>query len=376
MALTTKAIRDIQPREKYFSIGDPKAKGLLLRVAPSGTRTWQVNYLDASRKWRRTNIGTWPTMSLADARAKAAAIHAAVKAGDDPLAERRQRNAAPTMADLWQHFRTHHAPQRISIRRFSARTLKEYGYQYERHVLPALGHALVADVSRSDVEAMLNGSPGPTRNRVLALTSRLFTLAESEGWATGNPCKHVERARETARDRILSPAELQALATALDAMDAKRPRQAGAIRVAAYTGLRISEVLAIRWDDIEPETGRLTIRESKTGRRMAFLPSVALDAITALPRTGVDVFPISYAQTRAAFQQALTAAGIEHATLHDLRRTLATRAAMAGNGTPVIAGMLGHASTRMSERYVRLAAATVNESAEAVGSEIAGLMSG
>ena len=159
-------------------------------------------------------------------------------------------------------------------------------------------------------------------------------------------------------------------------MAEKRPLQTSAIRLAALTGLRISEVLNIKWSDIEPETGRLTIPESKTGRRMAFLPSVALDAIAALPRTGADVFPISYAQTRSAFSQALALAGIDHATLHDLRRTLATRAAMAGNGTPVIAGLLGHASTRMSERYVRLAAATVNESAEAVGAEIAGIMGG
>ena len=121
-------------------------------------------------------------MALASARAKAASIHAAVKAGDDPLAERRQRDAAPTMADLWQHFRTDYAPQRISIGRFAASTLKEYAYQYERHIRPTLGHMLVADISRSDVESMLNGSPGPTRNRLLALASRLFTLAEAEEW--------------------------------------------------------------------------------------------------------------------------------------------------------------------------------------------------
>ena len=58
MTLTTKAIRDTQPREKYFSIGDAKAKGLILRVAPSGTKTFQVNYRDASKTWRRANIGS------------------------------------------------------------------------------------------------------------------------------------------------------------------------------------------------------------------------------------------------------------------------------------------------------------------------------
>ena len=70
------------------------------------------------------------------------------------------------------------------------------------------------------------------------------------------------------------------------------PAQVAAIRVAAMTGLRISEVLGIRWADIETETGRLTIPASKTGRRMAFLPSPAMTLIDALPRHSESVFAI------------------------------------------------------------------------------------
>ena len=67
-------------------------------------------------------------------------------------------------------------------------------------------------------------------------------------------------------------------------------------------------------------------------------------------------------------------AGIADCRIHDLRRTLATRVCMQGAGAHVLKGILGHASTRMAERYVRLADSVVNESAEAVGAEIAGLM--
>ena len=380
MILTTPKIRGIKPREKYFSIGDAKAQGLILRIAPSGGKTWQVNYRDSSRKWRRVNIGNWPEVSLTDARAKAAALIASVKAGVDPLAVRREQEAAPTMADLWNHFEAVYAPRRIALGRMVESTVRDYGKLWRGYVEPVLGSMKVADVSREHVSAMLEGLPPATRNKAMAVTSRLFSIAEELDWATGNPCRHVEKAREVPRDRVLSPSELAALSDALDGMAGGHPAQVAAIRVAAMTGLRISEVLGIRWADIETETGRLTIPASKTGRRMAFLPSPAMTLIDALPRHSESVFAIdsdtlvSYKAAWRVFRDAVRLAGIADCRIHDLRRTLATRVCMQGAGAHVLKGILGHASTRMAERYVRLADSVVNESAEAVGAEIAGLM--
>ena len=207
MILTTPKIRGIKPREKYFSIGDAKAQGLILRIAPSGGKTWQVNYRDSSRKWRRVNIGNWPEVSLTDARAKAAALIASVKAGVGPLAVRREQEAAPTMADLWNHFEAVYAPRRIALGRMVESTVRDYGKLWRGYVEPVLGSMKVADVSREHVSAMLEGLPPATRNKAMAVTSRLFSIAEELDWATGNPCRHVEKAREVPRDRVLSPSE-------------------------------------------------------------------------------------------------------------------------------------------------------------------------
>ena len=67
-------------------------------------------------------------------------------------------------------------PERVAIGRMSERTAQEYGKQAQCYVGPALSNLRVAGVSRRDVERMVKPMPGPTRNRVLAFTSRLFSL--------------------------------------------------------------------------------------------------------------------------------------------------------------------------------------------------------
>ena len=82
-----------------------------------------------------------------------------------------------------------------------------------------------------------------------------------------NPVRGVERAREEARDRVLDSGELATLAAALDQLEEKHPASVATIRVAALTGLRISEVCSIHWEHVDFESGRVTLPETKTGRR-------------------------------------------------------------------------------------------------------------
>ena len=227
--------------------------------------------------------------------------------------------------------------------------------------------------------------PGPSRNRILALASRLFTLAEK--WELRqpgtNPTRGVERAREEARDRVLSPSELAALADALAAVETRSPANVAAIRFAAVTGLRIGEVLAVQWEHIDFESGRLLLPETKTGRRWHDLPSPALAILAGLPRFGAWTFtnnggrsPATYKRVRETFARVAAAAGLEDVRLHDLRRTVMTRAAMAGVGTHVLRDLLGHKTTQMADRYVRALADPVREARESVGADIAAMMEG
>ena len=83
---------------------------------------------------------------------------------------------------------------------------------------------------------------------------------------------------------MLAPSELSALAAALDELEGESPAAVAAIRVAALTGLRIGEVLAMRWERVDLESGRLTMPATKTGRRVHDLPAPALETLAAMPR--------------------------------------------------------------------------------------------
>ena len=384
MALTERVIRDLKPGPKTRIEWDRDVKGLGVRITPAGAKAFILNYRVAGKE-RRATLARCGETSLRETRERAGRELAAIRQGGaDPLQRRENARAAPTVAEGVERFFTEFAPRRVEIGRMSPRTVQEYRHQAGRYILPAIGKRRVADVTRADLERMVAHLPGTTRNRVLALASRLFTLFERWEWKpqATNPARGIERAREDARDRTLAPSELAALAAALNALSSRFPAPVAAIRFAALTGLRIGEVLAVRWSEVDFETGRLTLPETKTGRRVHDLPTAALEVLAALPRvndwcfTAVRDAPVTYRYVRTVFAEAAKAAGIADARLHDLRRTVMTSAAAAGIGTHVLRDLLGHKTTAMADRYVRAVGNPVRDAREQVGAAMAAMMRG
>ena len=382
--LTERAIRDAKPGPKARILWDGKVKGLGLKIQPGGTKAFVLDYR-ASGRQRRVSLGRAGEVSLKDARERAGHELTAIRNGEaDPLQRRHDAREAPTMATLIDQFFTVEAPARIERGRMKPSTVEIYRYQADKHILPAIGKRRVEEVRRSDIERMVADLPGPTRNRVLALASRLFTLAERwELRAPGsNPSRHVERAREEARDRVLAPSELAALAAALNEAEKRSPANVAAIRFAALTGLRIGEVLAVRWEHVDFETGRLTLPDTKTGRRVHDLPSPAAAVLADIPRIGDWAFTnngkaaATYKRARQTFARVASAAGLADVRLHDLRRTVMTNAALSGAGAHVLRDLLGHRDTAMADRYIRALSNPVRDTREAVAGQMAAMMAG
>ena len=384
MSLTERRIRDARPGPGTAFLWDDQIRGLGVRITKGGTKSLVLNYRERGRE-RRATLGRVGELSLRDARERAAAILADVRAGGSgPLEARRRERNAPTVAALVERFLGDHAAERVSNGRMAEKTLRGYRSQCNFYILPALASTRVGDVTRGDVEALVAKAPPVARNRVLALVSRLFTLAEHWEWRPQrtNPARGIERSREEARDRTLSGDEMAALSAALADMEPDSPMAVAAIRVAAVTGLRIGEVLSMRWEHVDVEAGRVLLPETKTGRRSHDLPTAALAVLGGLPRVNGWVFAsrgesrITYNTARVAFRRAAGKAGIEEVRLHDLRRTVMTRAAMAGVGVHVLRDLLGHRTTAIADRYIRAVGNPVREARESVGGEIAAIMAG
>ena len=381
--LTERIIRDAKTDGSIRIIWDSQIKGLGLRISTKGTKSYVLSYRINGRK-RIATLARASEISLKRVRELAGDQLVRIRMGElDPLANRQEAQQAPTVADGLRRFFDEFVPARIEMGRLSPRTVTDYRKQARRYI-ESLGKLKIGDVKRSDIERMVAPLPKTQRNRVLALTSRLFNLFEQWEWRQQftNPCRGIERAREEARDRVLSPSEMAALAKALKEFEKRHPVSVAAIRFASLTGLRIGEVLGIKWEHVDFEMGKLVLPQTKTGRRVHDLPEPALALLAEIPRSGQWTFTNTgksatiYRTVRRHFMEIVTEAGIEDVRLHDLRRTVMTQAAAAGVGSHVLRDLLGHKTTAMADRYIRAVGEPVREAREAVADKIAAMMDG
>ena len=379
--LTEKRIRDLKPEPKTRFIWDRQVANLGVRITSSGVKSYVLFFRVAGKK-RMSTIARCSELPLLAARARARADLAAVREGTDPVERKRAAKTAPTVAELIHQFIAVEAPARIARGRMTERTRVEYARQSKAYVLPAVGAMRVAEGKRGHIERMVAPLLPVARNRCLALASRLFTMAET--WemrpAGANPCRKIERARETARDRVLSPDEMAELAGALNQAEAENPAAVAAIRFLALTGLRVGEALAIRWEHVDLATGRLLMPETKSGRRWHDLPAPALQLLAGLPRLGPWAFtstgraPTGYKAVHKVFRAACERAAIADARIHDLRRGAISAAAASGANVAVLQQLLGHRTPQMALRYARELQDPVQAAREAVAARMAAAM--
>src|SRR5262249_48605324 len=154
-----------------------------------------------------------------------------------------ERNAA-TITELCDRFIADH----VSKRRAS--TQRDYRGIIDGHIKPQIGKKLVAALDHRDVEELHAGiskrGHRHRANRVVAVLSRMMTLAMKWSMRPDNVCRGVERNPETKRKRYLTPDELGRLTRAL----AEYPDQhmANVFRLLLLTGARKGEVLGARWE--------------------------------------------------------------------------------------------------------------------------------
>ena len=183
--------------------------------------------------------------------------------------------------------------------------------------------------------------------------------------------------------------EMAALAKALKAFETKRPASVAVIRTLMLTGLRVSEVLGMKWqhvnfgngaDGADGGRGRLLLPKTKTGRRQTDLPEAALTLLSEIPRVCDYCFssrgkkPTTYKTVWRHFMEVAAIAGIEGVRPHDLRRSVMTRAAASGVDTHVLRDLLGHRSAKIADRYIRSVGEPVRLAREAIGAEMADLL--
>jgi integrase len=269
------------------------------------------------------------------------------------------------------------------------------GKDHKTHIawwIDELGHYALSEVTTDLVtrsmdklkksKTRLGKSPAPaTVLRYLMALSHAFNVARKQwNWCESSPVENVQRPKvKNERTRYLTDVEREALLQAC-----KNSPNADlylVVLLAISTGMRKGEIMGMRWQDIHtaPDQSftRVHLTNTKNDKaRSVLLTSPALelleerrikliDSLQAKAATGL-IFPSAVnadqpVDLRKPWGSALQAAGVDGFRFHDLRHTTASYLAMNGASLLSISKVLGHQTTKMTERYSHLATSHIDE---------------
>jgi integrase len=337
-------------RDKTFFDSEVAAFGV--RVRATGSRNYVIQYKIAGKN-RRLVLGAVSALDAGKARSMAKDAIAAIRLGNDPVANR-----------LDAHARARETFGAL-LARFLARQrgrLKPRSYQEtERHLTVQCRSLHARPVARIDRRAIavrlgeLAESSGPTAaNRCRASLSAFFSWLAREGIVDINPVQFTNRAQEVgARTRFLSDDELAKVWRALGDDEYSR-----VVRLLVLVGCRREEAGALRWSEVDLDRALITLPPERTKNRRPFqipLSNAVIDLLKAQPkRTLADgterdfVFGpgdrgwLAWANSKRELD---ARCGVTGWVLHDIRRTLSTVAHERLGAAPhIVEALLSHVS--------------------------------
>ena len=400
--ITKRTVDAVRPAAAKYLVRDSELKGFVLVVYPNGIKSYALDYRAGwgrSAPKRRYTIGKHGSPWTPEAaRTQAKKLLGKIEAGGDPAAQREADRKIPTFSELIDTYLAEGCSHKKST------TLAADRGRIEHHLKPLLGKAKIDQLSRADIERMRDavtagrtaetpeqrrpgsiarGGKGAAAQCVL-LAGSIIRFAIERGLRRDNPAHGVKKAGVRKMERFLSETEIAQLAQVLqtDALATGNPYPAAAIRLLLLTGCRRSEIIGLRWQDVDFERQCLRLPDSKTGRKIVYLNAPALSVLKELPHVRGNPHVIVGSRLGAPLRgidktwfRVRRNAKLDNLRLHDLRHSFASVGAAGGLSLPIIGALLGHKHSATTARYAHLSADPLRAANDAVGARIAAAMS-
>jgi integrase len=350
---------DSASRTAEYSDSELTGLRLLVSKAQPPRKMFLFRFTQHGRK-RALKIGEFPSLSLPDARRKVLAWRADLDRGIDPALARDHLRNMPTFLDFaYQDY----MPFATANKRSANSDLSKL----KVHLVPYFGSRRLNEIGVRDVQTYLGQlkqthSPA-TVNRHLSVLSKLFGCAVQWSVLDKNPCGGVAKVAENnAQQRFLSPDEIGKLYRAMAEQGQRSNMTIAALKFLLLTGTRKNEALRARWEHVDLARGIWLLPQTKNGKaHYVMLNDEAKLLLERLPRLSDCpwVFPgrnsnQPLVEVRRCLNQLTLAAGIPPLRVHDLRHSFASICAQSGASLLQIKGLLNHASTATTQRYVHL----------------------
>ena len=381
-SIAKEALAKTKPAKAYEVRADTP-QGLLLRVQPSGLRTY---YVQVARGDRR-RIGPPGTFTLEQAKERAKKIIL------DPAAA----GARKTGTTLAEHIAGHYAAYAQARLKNGAKSVARVGAIWR----PLLGKRM-ADISDTDVDRIrtkrLNAGAAPaTVNRDVAALSGVFTHWAESHKGLVHPLAKMKplSVADDENVRYLTPEESQRLRQALAERDhriaggrahanqwrtergyALKPEVAGyadhltpMVLLSLNLGLRQGELFSLTWEQVDLRLKTITVLAShskgNTTRAIPLNNEALAVLVTIKPKIATGLVfksPVTggrFNNVKRAWAELTKTAELPGLRWHDLRHDFASQLVMRGVPLFTVQKLLGHANARMTQRYAKLAPGTL-----------------
>lgn len=315
-------------------------------------------------KDQRATIGTYPEISLEDARDKATLLAAEMVKGEDFKIKRQVIKDELTLVDLAALYFDTYAEGRCTTVKKMRQAFDLYWKDEHTLKLSQIETAIV----QMRVNKIAATGHHRTANAALTQINAILNWGIKRGLLKDNPAKNVDKFKMKTRERFIQPHEYAPLLNAIN--NYPDERLADFFKLCLYTGARSGNIKTMRWQDINLDLGLWIIPDTKTGSSQTIqLSEAALEILRRRSKTkelNPWVIPGGgkskrgtqghLVEPKKAWNRIIANARSTCGDLviHDLRRSLASFMVLSGASTPIVMKQLGHKSMAAAAVYQRV----------------------
>jgi integrase len=352
---------------------DTVMKGLVV-IVYTNSKTFHV-YKFVGGKPIKPKLGSFPDMTVEQARKDAAQMLGSIAKGDPVVSKRVSKPTGLDLRELIEHYINEYAQHHCT-------TWEEMRKNLHRCFDLWLSTP-AATITRTDVQQQMNilgkERGQQTANRAYDDLRAVYSWSIKYGYHTGeNPCTGITKFKTRSRERFIRPDEFEKFLEGLKTE--KNIPFRDYIYLSLFTGARQGNVLAMRWDQINFDLGlwHIPITKNKESQTVPLteLAMQVLEDRYEHRKSAEWVFPSDgvtghLVEPKSAWAKFLQRTKLENLWMHDLRRTLGSYMAMNNQSLQIIGKVLGHKSPTATQIYSRLASDPLKHAMEAAQASMA-----
>ena len=362
ISFTASKIQQLKPNKKRYTVCDSKVPHLVVLVYPKGTKTFCYHGRVDGKEVVYKSLGQFPATSVEEARQQAIKIQDTINQKKNPLKNSKlEKMYFSQCYDMFIKFKE------ITLAKGS---IYDYKKNWEKHLEPELANKKLYEIDTDmlqNIHLKMRDTPYQA-NRVIVLAKSIYNyMIRKKGYVGTNPANGVELYDERPRNSFLYPEEIEKLLQAMTTEDGIDFLLNMAILFLIVFGVRKTNVLEMKWKEIDLKHNLWTIPKTKNGdEKICTIPAMLLPFFEKLKKYKIDgndfvlASPTSatghIVEIRKHFNQLLKSIGIErHLRIHDLRHTYGTMSALLNHSPSIIKTELGHRTMNASNRYINIA---------------------